>query len=100
VVVGIFGEYDAVSPEDARTGLFAWMALECAPLVLAADGVAVIPAPLEQHEIVVEQTATFPWRGELYYESICPPTTVLTELRVRAGYWLDGVQLGCAALHL
>jgi hypothetical protein len=96
VVVGLFGQYD-VAPDDDRTSMFPWMALECAPLAVARDGIDVIAGAAQEY--IIEQTATYPWLGPTPYESLCPPGAVATQLRLNSGYWLDGFRLGCNTIR-
>jgi len=96
VVVGLYGQYD-VAPDDDRTSIFPWMALECAPLSVTRDGIDVVAGAAQEY--MIEQTATFPWIGETPYESLCPPGAVATQLRLYSGYWLDGYRLGCATVR-
>jgi hypothetical protein len=97
VVVGLSGEYDPTAPDVPDTAAFRSMIIECAPLILAPDGIDVIAAA-EGHQ-VVSRPDTFAVSGTASYFSSCGEGTVMTQIHVDAGFWLDGFMLGCSGLR-
>jgi hypothetical protein len=96
-LVGLSGEYDPVAPDSTATAAIRSVILECAPLVLAANGVDVIAAD-SGHQLI-SQADGLPTGGRTPYRSACPGGSVLTQILVHAGFWMDGFELGCSTLR-
>ncbi len=96
-LVGLSGEYDPVAPDATDTAAIRSLVIECAPLVVAADGVEVGAADSD-HEFIA-QAATYAGEGDESFISFCEDGTVTTQLRIHAGFWLDGFALGCSSLR-
>jgi hypothetical protein len=97
VLIGVSGQYDPVSPEGVATAVIRSMVIECAPLVVAANGVDVGAAD-SGHQLIA-QADSFAAPGAIDYRSSCDGGTVLTQIQVSAGFWLDGFVLGCSSLR-
>jgi hypothetical protein len=98
VVVGLSGEYDPVAPDVPDTAAIRSLFIECAPLELAPDGIAVA-ASAAGHQLVSNADA-FAAPGGESYRSACEGGTVTTLLQVHAGFWLDGFVVGCSSLRV
>jgi hypothetical protein len=97
VLVGLSGEYDPVAPDDSASAAIRSLVIECAPLVLASDGSAVSAAVAGHQRISQEDSFAIP--GTASYESRCEGGSVVTQIHVDSGFWLDGFMLGCAGLQ-
>jgi hypothetical protein len=97
VVVGLSGEYDPTAPDVPDTAAFRSLVVECAPLVVALDGIGVI-ADVEGHQVVTRPD-TFAASGSAVFFSSCSEGAVMTQIHVDAGFWLDGFMLGCSSLR-
>jgi hypothetical protein len=97
VVVGLSGEYDPAAPDVPDTAAFRSLIIECAPLVVAPDGIGVI-ADIEGHQVVTRPD-TFAASGSAVFFSSCSEGAVMTQIHVDAGFWLDGFMLGCSSLR-
>jgi hypothetical protein len=97
VLVGLSGEYDPVAPDVTDTSAIRSLVIECAPLVVATDGVGVGAAD-SGHQLIV-QADSFTANGGATYHSFCAGGSVVTQFQVSAGFWLDGFVLGCSSLH-
>jgi hypothetical protein len=97
VLVGLSGEYDPVAPDSPDTAAVRSLVIECAPLVLAPDGVEV--GATDSEHVFISQADTYEADGDESYISFCEDGTVTTQLRIHAGYWLDGFALGCSGLR-
>ena len=98
VVVGLSGEYDPIAPDVPDTSAIRSLFIECAPLEVAPDGVAV-QAAAAGHQLVSNADA-FAAPGSESYRSACEGGTVTTRLQLHAGFWLDGMLLGCSSLRI
>jgi hypothetical protein len=98
VVVGLSGEYDPVAPDVTNTSAIRSLLVECAPLLLAQNGVDVV-ADESGHQFISNADA-FSVGGDAAYRSSCEGGSVTTQLHLHAGFWLDGFVLGCSNLHL
>jgi len=98
VVVGLSGEYDPVAPDVMNTSAVRSLFVECAPLLLAPNGIDVV-ADESGHQLI-SNADSFAVGGGARYRSSCPGGAVTTQIQVHAGFWLDGFALGCSALHL
>jgi hypothetical protein len=97
VMVGLSGEYDPTAPDVPDTAAFRSMVIECAALVVAPDGIGVIADP-EGHQFYT-RLDTFAESGAESYVSSCGDGTVMTQIHVDAGFWLDGFVLGCSSMR-
>jgi hypothetical protein len=97
VLVGLSGEYDPVAPDATDTAAIRSLVIECAPLVAAPDGVGV-GAALSGHQFI-SQADSFAIGGSDSYQSSCQGGSVMTQLLVHAGFWLDGFVVGCSSLR-
>jgi hypothetical protein len=96
VVIGLSGEYDPIVPDVVPdTAAVRSLFIECAPLVVAPDGVAVV-AGATGHQLI---TNSFASPGASSYRSACDDGAVTTQIQVHAGFWLDGFLLGCSSLR-
>jgi hypothetical protein len=95
VLVGLSGQYDPIAPDSSTTAAFRSLVIECAPLVVADNGVDV-GASDSGHELI-SQAQSFPG-GEAAYASSCEGGSVMTAMVVHAGFWLDGFELRCSSL--
>jgi hypothetical protein len=98
VVVGLSGEYDPVAPDVVDTDAIRSLFLECAPLLLSADGSAVVAG--EAGHQLISNADSFAASGSANYRSACADGAVTTQIKVHAGFWLDGFVLGCSSLRL
>jgi hypothetical protein len=98
VVVGLSGEYDPVAPDVIDTDAIRSLFLECAPLLVSADGSAVVAA--EAGHQLISNADSFAASGSASYRSACTGGGVATQIKVHAGFWLDGFVLGCSSLRL
>jgi hypothetical protein len=98
VVVGLSGEYDPAAPDVPDTAAIRSLFIECAPLVVAPDGVAVTAA--ETGHQLISNADAFASPGVSSYRSACESGTVMTQIQVHAGFWLDGFVLGCSSLRI
>jgi hypothetical protein len=73
------------------------MTIECAPLVVAANGIDVMAAG-SGHQFI-SQADSFAAAGTDTYRSSCGGGAVTTQIQVSAGFWLDGFVLGCSGLR-
>jgi len=97
VLVGVSGEYDPVAPDDAESAAIRSLVIECAPLLLASDGSGVSAAVAGHQRI--SQADSFAIPGAASYESSCESGSVVTQIHVDSGFWLDGFVLGCSRLR-
>jgi hypothetical protein len=96
VLVGLSGRYDPIAPDSTTTAAFRSLVIECAPLVVADNGVDVVASDAG-HQLIA-QVDSFPG-GEAAYASACVGGSVLTAMVIHAGFWLDGFELGCSSLR-
>lgn len=96
VLVGLAGEYDPTAPDATGTAAIRSVVIECAPLVVAPDGVGVSASELG-HQLITRGDG-FAAEGSAQYASSCPGGAVTTQIFVRVGFWLDGFALGCSSL--
>jgi hypothetical protein len=97
VLVGLSGEYDPVAPDVIDTAAIRSLVIECAPLVVAPNGVDVSAA--DSGHLFVSRADSFSASGTASYLVSCAGGSVATQLQVSAGYWLDGFVLGCSSLR-
>lgn len=98
VVIGLSGEYDPIVPDVVPdTAAVRSLFIECAPLVVAPDGVAVV-AGATGHQLI-SNANSFASPGTSSYRSACDDGAVTTQIQVHAGFWLDGFLLGCSSLR-
>jgi hypothetical protein len=97
VLVGLSGQYDPVAPDDTSSDAIRSLVIECAPLVLSPDGVDVDAAAAGHQRI--SQADSFAITGTASYESRCEAGSVVTQIHVDSGFWLDGFVLGCSRLR-
>ena len=97
VVVGLSGEYDPVAPDVMDTAAIRSVFIECAPLVLAPNGIDV--AAGESGRQLISHADSFAMDGAAAYRSACEGGAVTTQIKVHAGFWLDGFALGCSSLR-
>jgi hypothetical protein len=97
VVVGLSGEYDPVAPDVVDTAAIRSLFIECAPLILAANGIDV--AAGEADHQLISHADSFAAAGAAAYRSACEGGAVTTQIKVHAGFWLDGFVLGCSNLR-
>ncbi len=98
VVVGLSGEYDPVAPDVPDTAAIRSLFVECAPLILAPSGIDVSAS--ESDHQVISQAGSFAAGGAATYRSACEGGSVTTQIKVHAGFWLDGFVLGCSTLRV
>jgi hypothetical protein len=96
-LVGLTGAYDPAPEDGSATAILRSLVLECAPLTLADNGEDV-NAAVDGH-LLISRPDTFAATGSGEYRSACEGGSVLTQLLVHSGFWLDGFVLGCSALH-
>jgi hypothetical protein len=96
VLVGLSGRYDPIAPDSTTTAAFRSLVIECAPLVVAGNGVDVVASDSGHQRI--SPVDSFPG-GEAAYDSACGGGSVLTAMVLHAGFWLDGFELGCSSLR-
>jgi hypothetical protein len=97
-VAGLSGEYDPVAPDDTETAAIRSLFVECAPLVLSADGSTVVTG--ESGHQLISNADSFAASGSASYRSACAGGAVTTQIEVHAGFWLDGFVLGCSSLRV
>jgi hypothetical protein len=97
VLVGLTGQYDPVAPDVPDTAAIRSVVIECAPLVVASNGIDVV-ATDSGHQLI-SQADSFAASGAAAYRSSCDGGRVTTQILVSAGYWLDGFVLGCSGLR-
>ena len=98
VMVGLSGEYDPVAPDAPDTAAIRSLFVECAPFVLSADGRTVVAG--ESGHQLISNADSFAASGSATYRSACAGGAVTTQIKVHAGFWLDGFVLGCSSLRL
>jgi hypothetical protein len=96
-LVGVTGEYDPVAPDGADSAVIRSLVIECAPLAIAPNGIDVI-ADGVGHQLIA-RADSFAAGGEEEYRSACEAGTVVTQLVLHAGFWLDGFVVGCSSLR-
>jgi hypothetical protein len=96
VLVGLAGEYDPTDPETGATAVIRSVVIECAPLMLEADGIGVSATELGRQ--LITRGDGFAAEGAAEYASSCSDGSVVTQIHVQAGFWLDGFELGCSSL--
>ena len=97
VLVGLSGQLDPVAPDDTSSDAIRSLVIECAPLVLSPNGVGVDAAAAGHQRI--SQADSFAIPGTASYESRCETGSVVTQIHVDSGFWLDGFVLGCSRLR-
>jgi hypothetical protein len=97
VLVGLSGAIDPVAPDAADTVVIRSLVIECAPLVLGPNGVDVT-ADAAGHQLIT-RADSFAAGGAESYRSACEGGSVITQLVLHAGFWLDGFVLGCSSLR-
>jgi hypothetical protein len=97
VLVGLSGEYDSVAPDASDSAVIRSLVIECAPLVVAPNGVDVA-ADAAGHQLI-SRADSFAASGAENYDSACDGGAVITQLQLHAGFWLDGFVLGCSSLR-
>jgi hypothetical protein len=97
VLVGLSGEYDPVAPDAADSAVIRSLVIECAPLVVAPNGLDV-GASGSGHQFI-SQADTFAANGSDTYVSFCESGSVTTQILNHSGFWLDGFVLGCSGLR-
>lgn len=98
VVVGLSGEYDPVAADAPDTAAIRSLFVECAPLVLSANGSTVVTG--ESGHQLISNADSFAASGSANYRSACAGGAVTTQIKVHSGFWLDGFVLGCSSLRL
>jgi len=96
VLVGLSGEYDPTAPDVSDTAAIRSVVIECAPLVVEPDGIQV--SATEFGRQLITRGDSFAAEGTAEYASSCSGGTVITQILVQAGFWLDGFVLGCSSL--
>ncbi|MEY2937384.1 MAG: hypothetical protein RL033_8133 [Pseudomonadota bacterium] len=96
-LVGLSGAYDPAAEDGSVTATIRSVVLECAPLVVAANG-SDVTAAAEGH-LLISRADSFAASGTANYRSACEGGTVLSQLLIHSGFWLDGFVLGCSSLH-
>jgi hypothetical protein len=96
-LVGLSGAYDPAADDGSVTATIRSLVLECAPLAVAADG-STVTAAVEGH-LLISRADSFAASGIAEYRSSCEAGTVLSQLLLHSGFWLDGFVLGCSSLH-
>lgn len=97
VVVGLAGEYDPVAPDVVDTAAIRSVFIECAPLMLAPNGIDVVAGASGRQ--LISHADSFAADGVEAYRSACEGGAVMTQLKLHAGFWLDGFVLGCSSLR-
>lgn len=98
VVVGLSGEYDPVAPDVPDTAAIRSLVIECAPLIVAPNGIDI--AASGSNHLLLSNADSFTAAGAATYRSACGGGAVTTQIQVHAGFWLDGFVLGCSSLRL
>lgn len=96
-VVGLSGAYDPPAADGSVTASIRSLTLECAPLAVAENGTDVTAAA-EGH-LLIARPDSFAAPGPAQYRSACEGGSVLSQLLIHSGFWLDGFVLGCSALR-
>lgn len=96
-LVGLSGEYDPVAPDSTATAAIRSLVIECAPLLVTENGIDVT-ADVVGHQLI-SRADSFAASGDAAYRSACEGGSVITQLQLHAGFWLDGFVLGCALLR-
>jgi hypothetical protein len=96
VLVGLSGEYDPSAPDATDTAAIRSVVIECAPLVVEPDGIAVSASAAGRQ--LIRRGDSFAADGAAEYASSCSDGAVTTQILVHAGFWLDGFALGCSSL--
>ncbi len=96
-LVGLSGEYEPPAADGSVTAILRSLVLECAPLALAPDTSEVV-AQAEGH-LLISRPDSFAASGSAQYRSACEGGSVLSQLLLHSGFWLDGFVLGCSTLH-
>lgn len=96
-VVGFSGAYDPPAEDGSVTASIRSLVLECAPLAVAENG-SDVSAAAEGH-LLISRPDSFSAPGPAQYRSACEGGSVISQLLVHSGFWLDGFVLGCSALH-
>jgi hypothetical protein len=97
VLVGLSGAIDPVAPDGADTVVIRSLVIECAPLVVGPNGVDVT-TDAAGHQLIA-RADSFAASGAESYNSACGGGSVITQLVLHAGFWLDGFVLGCSSLR-
>jgi hypothetical protein len=97
VLVGLSGEYDPIAPDSVDTAAIRSFVIECAPLVVAPNGIDVSAAD-SGHQLI-SQADGFAAIGTDVYTAACEGGGVMTTILVHSGFWLDGFVLGCSNLR-
>ncbi|MEO8184251.1 MAG: hypothetical protein ABI895_35980 [Deltaproteobacteria bacterium] len=97
VLVGLSGQYDPIAPDYPDSDAIRSLVIECAPLVIAPNDVDIAAATAD-HQLI-SQVDAFATSGTATYQSSCQDGSVVTQIHVDAGYWLDGFVLGCTRLR-
>lgn len=97
VLVGLRGQFNAPVPDTGTTAVFRSLTLECAPLIVADNGIDIVASPSERQ--LVARVDSFAAAGPAAYQATCEEGRVPTQLLVHAGFWLDGFVLECASLR-
>jgi hypothetical protein len=97
VLVGLSGDYDPEAPGNPDTSAFRSLVIECAPLLLAPNGIDV--GASGSGHVFLARADSFATDGTDFYQSFCEGGTVITQIHVSAGFWLDGFVLGCSSLR-
>jgi hypothetical protein len=97
VLVGLSGQYDPVAPDDTSSDAIRSLVIECAPLVVAPNAVDIEAAAAGHQRI--SQADSFAIPGTASYDSSCEAGSVVTQIHIDSGFWLDGFVLGCARLR-
>jgi len=97
VLVGLSGQYDPIAPDYPSSDAIRSLVIECAPLVIAPNEIDIVAATAG-HQLI-SQADGFATTGTATYQSSCPGGSVVTQIHVDAGYWLDGFVLGCSRLR-
>jgi hypothetical protein len=87
-----------VAPDVTNTSAIRSLFVECAPLLLAQNGIDVT-ADEAGHQLI-SNADSFAVRGDATYRSSCEGGAVTTQIQVHAGFWLDGFVLGCSTLRV
>jgi hypothetical protein len=97
VLVGLSGQYDPIAPDYPSSDAIRSLVIECAPLVIAPNEIDIVAATAG-HQLI-SQADGFATTGTATYQSSCQGGSVVTQIHVDAGYWLDGFVLGCSRLR-
>jgi hypothetical protein len=97
VLVGLSGELDPIAPDDTDTDALRSLVIECAPLVVASNGIDIAAAAAGH--LLIAQADSFGISGTVSYQSACQGGSVVTQIHLDSGFWLDGFVLGCSRLR-